>query len=239
MRLDVIFTADEIRKERIEGKNIVVIDVLRATTVMITALARGVKRIHVFEDTEDVVKNSKGIEGAILCGERRGLKVEGFHYGNSPLEYGSEVDGKTMYMTTSNGTKALVRSDRGSKVFIGAFINLQAVVEKVLEEDRDTVIVCAGTDGEFTMDDSLCAGTIVKKICENREVTLTDAALMVRRLASSGEGINRVLEGSKHYNYLKKIGFQKDLEYCLTPDTFSTVPCYRDGIVERAGEENL
>ena len=239
MKLDVIFTADEIREEKIDGKNIVVIDVLRATTVMITALAKGVKRIHVFEDTEDVIESSQGIEEAILCGERKGLKVEGFHYGNSPLEYGSDVEGKIMYMTTSNGTKALVRSDRGNKIFIGAFINLQAVVEKILEEDSDTVIVCAGTDGEFTMDDSLCAGTMIKKICERKEVSLTDAALAVRGLTSSEKGIHRILEESKHYTYLKKIGFQKDLEYCLTSDTFDTVPCYRDGVVERAGEEKF
>ncbi len=232
MRIDVVFTADSIKSEDVKEKNVVVIDVLRATSVMVTALSKGVDRIYVFESVADTFNNSKGVSNAILCGERNGLKVDGFNYGNSPLEYGDEVKNKIMYMTTSNGTKALIRSEAGYKVFIGSFLNLDSVIEKIIIEDRDTVIACAGTDGEFTMDDSLCAGIMVKKIFEKCHVQLTDSAIAMKAIASASNDVTQTLKGSKHYSYLENIGFKKDLEYCLSLNRFKNVPEYKNGVIK-------
>lgn len=236
MKVDVIFTADDIRREKIEGRSVVVIDVLRATSVMVTAIARGVEEIHVFRDVEEVFEAGKGVGGAILCGERKGLKVEGFDYGNSPLEYGEEAAGKRMYMTTSNGTKALVGSGSGKKVFAGGFLNLDAVVERVLEEGEDVAVVCAGTDGEFSLDDALCAGMIVDGIAgSGREVHLSDSALAVKGIALGCTDPRDGLVGSRHYSYLESIGFHEDLHYCLSLNILNIVPEYREGVV-RAGQ---
>ncbi len=233
MKVDIIFTADDIRRERIEGRNIVVIDVLRATSVMVTAIARGVEEIHVFRDVEEVFEAARGRKDTILCGERRGLKVEGFHYGNSPLEYGEEVEGKKMYMTTSNGTKALVGSSNGRRVFAGSFLNLDAVVRRVLEEDEDLVVVCAGTDGEFSLDDALCAGMIAEGIAQGkREVSFTDSALAMRAIAMGCREPKDKLAGSRHYSYLESIDFHEDLNYCLTLNLYDIVPEYREGVVK-------
>lgn len=128
MKIDVIFTADDVKIEKIKDKNVVIIDVLRATSVISAALFKGVKKIYVFESLYETVENFKKATNAILCGERKGLKIDGFDYGNSPLEYGDEVRNKIMFMTTSNGTKALRKSDAGHKVFIGSFLNINSVV---------------------------------------------------------------------------------------------------------------
>ncbi|GLI56543.1 putative 2-phosphosulfolactate phosphatase [Propionigenium maris DSM 9537] len=235
MKVDIIFTADDIKREKIEGRNIVVIDVLRATSVMVTAMARGVEEIHVFKDVEEVFEAGRGRVDAILCGERRGLKVEGFHYGNSPLEYGEEIEGKRMYMTTSNGTKALVGSNSGRRVFTGSFLNLDAVVKRVLEEDEDLVVVCAGTDGEFSLDDALCAGMIAEGIAQKkREAEFTDSALAMRDIALGCREPKDRLAGSRHYSYLESIDFHEDLDYCLSLNLYDIVPEYREGVV-RAG----
>lgn len=234
MRVDVVFTADNIDEKKIEGRTVVVIDVLRATSVMITAIARGVEEIHVFRDVEEVFEAGKNAEKAILCGERKGLKVEGFHYGNSPLEYKDEVAGKRMYMTTSNGTRALVGSSSGEKVFVGAFINLDAVVEKLVDEGRDTVLVCAGTDGEFSLDDALCAGMIAEGIAEKtNRAQPTDSAIAMMGLAKTSGGVEESLKGSRHYSYLKAINFCEDLNYCLSLNLYDTVPEYSGGVVRR------
>jgi len=232
MKVDVVFTADDIREEKIEGKNVVVIDVLRATSVMVTALARGVEEIHVFKGVEEVFEAGRGQKEAILCGERRGVKVEGFDYGNSPLEYGEEVAGKKMYMTTSNGTKALVGSTKGRRVFTGSFLNLDAVVKKVLDEEEDLVAVCAGTDGEFSLDDALCAGMLVDGVVGAiAGAELTDSAIAVRRIAMGSQEPKVSLKGSGHYSYLESIDFHEDLDYCLSLNLYDIVPEYRGGVV--------
>lgn len=231
MKIDVVFAAKDVERERVEGRSVVVIDVLRATSVMITALAQGAAEIRVFERVEDTVEAGKKDDEGVLCGERKGLKIEGFHYGNSPLEYGREIEGKRMYMTTSNGTKALVRSESAEKILIGGFLNLDAVAAELLKDERDLVIVCAGTDGEYSLDDCLCAGMIIDGIAKRREVSLTDAALGLRALTLAGSDPYEVLRGSKHYSYLEKLGYEEDLEYCLQVNRYDLVPVYREGLV--------
>lgn len=104
-------------------------------------------------------------------------------------------------------------------------------------EDRDTVIVCAGTDGEYTLDDSLCAGMMVKMISEISKVQFTDAAISVSKLASLSSDVDEILEGSRHYSYLKKLGNEKDLEYCLSLNLFKNVPEYKNGVIALSKEK--
>ena len=132
MVIDVIETAGSIEKEKILDKTVLIIDVLRATSVMTTALANGVKAIYPYKDIESVLENSKKDTNPLLCGERKGLKIDGFDCGNSPLEYTKElVANRNMYMTTSNGTRAIESCAKyAAKIYIVAFLNIQAIVEK-------------------------------------------------------------------------------------------------------------
>lgn len=235
MKIDVILTAGDIKAEKIKDKIVVIIDVLRATSVMVTALANGAKAIYPYKDIESVLENCKKSTAYVLGGERKGLKIEGFDFGNSPLEYTREaVEGKDMFMTTSNGTRAIENAANGSrKLFIAAFLNVQSVVEKLLSENSDTVIVCSGTDNEFSLDDALCAGEIIKRIALiKNDVHLSDISLSLKILAENSKAIEKTLTGSKHFEYLKSIGFYGDMNHCFTMDKFDIVPEYRDGVIK-------
>ena len=236
MEIDVILTAADIQSEKIKDKIVVIIDVLRATSVMITALANGAKAVYPYKDIESVLENSKKSKSFVLGGERKGLKIEGFDFGNSPLEYTREaVEGKDMFMTTSNGTRAIENSANGSKkLFIAAFLNVESVAEKILKENDDTVIVCSGTDNNFSLDDALCAGEIIKRVKEkNKNVYLTDISLAMKKLAETSISIENTLEGSKHFEYLKTIGFYGDMNHCFTMDMFDIVPEYKNGVITK------
>lgn len=234
MKIDIILTAADIQPEKTKDKIVVIIDVLRATSVMITALANGAKAVYPYKDIESVLENSKKSKSFVLGGERKGLKIEGFDFGNSPLEYTKEaVSGKDMFMTTSNGTRAIENSANGSKkLFIAAFLNVESVAKKILEENDDTVIICSGTDNNFSLDDALCAGEIIRRVKEkNRDIQLTDISLAMKRLAETSLGIEETLEGSKHFEYLKTIGFYGDMNHCFTMDMFDIVPEYKNGVI--------
>ncbi|MDH6457706.1 2-phosphosulfolactate phosphatase [Fusobacterium sp. PH5-7] len=236
MKIDIILTAADIQPEKIKDKIVVIIDVLRATSVMITALANGAKAVYPYKDIESVLENSKKSKSFVLGGERKGLKIEGFDFGNSPLEYTKEaVSGKDMFMTTSNGTRAIENSANGSKkLFIAAFLNVESVAKKILEENDDTVIICSGTDNSFSLDDALCAGEIIRRVKEkNRDIQLTDISLAMKRLAETSLGIEETLEGSKHFEYLKTIGFYGDMNHCFTMDMFDIVPEYKNGVITK------
>ncbi|EHO81920.1 2-phosphosulfolactate phosphatase [Fusobacterium ulcerans] len=236
MKIDIILTAADIQPEKIKDKIVVIIDVLRATSVMITALANGAKTVYPYKDIESVLENSKKSKSFVLGGERKGLKIEGFDFGNSPLEYTKEaVSGKDMFMTTSNGTRAIENSANGSKkLFIAAFLNVESVAKKILEENDDTVIICSGTDNNFSLDDALCAGEIIRRVKEkDRDIQLTDISLAMKRLAETSLGIEETLKGSKHFEYLKTIGFYGDMNHCFTMDMFDIVPEYKNGVITK------
>jgi len=231
MNIDVIFSANEVTKDRVKGKIVVVIDVLRATSVMLTAIKNGAKEIRPFKEIDKLMSYTKDMKGILRCGERNGTKIDGFDLGNSPLEYQQEVVcGKVVCMTTSNGTNALVNSSYGKKVLIGSYLNLDLLCKKVNEIDKDLVIVCAGTDGEFSLDDSLCAGEIIKRL---EYKSLSDSARAMYMIASIPETLEEKLKETKHYNFLKKLGEIKDLEACLSINSKNIILEYRDGVVKQ------
>lgn len=232
MRIDVIETAGNITKEKVKNKTVIIIDVLRATSVMITALANGVKAIYPYKDIESVIENSKNDDNPLLCGERKGLKIDGFDCGNSPLEYPKElVEGRNMYMTTSNGTRAIEKSaDGAERIYISAFLNVGRVAKQIIEDDKDVVIVCSGTDDNFSLDDALCAGEIIKRVTrEKNNIVLSDMAIGLKFIAANSEDISITLSGTKHYEYLKSIGFIGDMKHCFTVDKYNILPVYQNG----------
>lgn len=231
MRIDVIDVAGNITEERVQGKTAIIIDVLRATSVMVTALANGVNAIYPYKDIESVLENSKRDKNPLLCGERKGLKIDGFDCGNSPLEYPRElVEGRNMFMTTSNGTRAIERTATGAeRIYISAFLNVGRVAEQIVADDKDVVIICSGTDDNFSLDDALCAGEIIKRVCERKEVQLSDMAIGLKFIAENSKDIPTTLAGTKHYEYLKSIGFIGDMEHCFSMDKYNILPVYENG----------
>ena len=233
MKIDIIVSADDIKKEKIENKTVVVIDMLRATSVIITALnngCKGVIPVLTVDEAADIVRNSK--EEFMLGGERNALKIEGFHYSNSPLEYTRDtIEGKTLVMTTTNGTKAIKGCTGASSILIGAMLNAKAVAKKILELNKDVVIVNAGTYGEFSIDDFLCSGYIIHCVLKELEVDLSDIAITSHYIYKNNEDIHSFIKYASHYKRITKLGLEADLEYCCRKDIIDSVPEYKNGII--------
>jgi 2-phosphosulfolactate phosphatase len=228
MRVDVFFSPAVVDEPSVEGRTAVIIDVIRATSCVVEALANGARGIFPTELPEEAVKlaSSLGREDTLLCGERRGLKIEGFDLGNSPREFVPErVKGKQLVMTTSNGTRAFLAAEDAQQVLAASFLNLSAVVE-ALAGVEDLVMVCAGKENRFSLDDALCAGILLKKLREQseREMILNDAARVVLELAGTYEPTEAFLRSTRAGESLAEIGMEGDLAFCATLDRHAIVP---------------
>lgn len=233
MRIDIIVSADDIKRDKIENKTVVVIDMLRATSVITTAMSNGCKGVIpvlTVEEAAEIVRNSK--EEFMLGGERKALKIEGFHYSNSPLEYTREsIEGKTLVMTTSNGTKAITRCEGASSILIGAMLNAKAIAKRIAGLNNDVVIVNAGTYGEFSIDDFLCSGYIIDCVLKLVEAELSDIAITSHYVYKNNEDIHSFIKYASHYKRITELGLEADLEYCCRKDIINCVPEYKGGII--------
>ncbi|MBV7273305.1 2-phosphosulfolactate phosphatase family protein [Clostridiaceae bacterium UIB06] len=240
MEVDLIISADDIKKEKITGKSVVIIDMLRATSVITTAIYNGCDSvIPVLTIEEALEKASEGRGKYILGGERKALKIEGFDCANSPLEYKEDiVKGKTLIMTTSNGTRAIKGSLGASSVLIGALINAKAVAEKLLALDNDVVIINAGTCGQFSMDDFICSGYIINCLLSQRkDIGLTDISKTANYVYEENEDIISFIKYASHYKRIKELNLEKDLDYCCSKDIIDIVPMYKNGIIALFDEQ--
>lgn len=234
MKIDVIISANHIKQEDLRGKVVVVIDILRATSVIITALGNGAKRIIPLLTVEEAFKKAEDVKclekSVVLGGERKALKIERFDCSNSPLEYTkSTVANKTVIITTTNGTRALNLCLDAKKIFVGAMINGKAIVNKLLELNQDVVFVNAGTNGEFSIDDFICAGYMINLLTENKSCQLTDIAKTSEFIYRQNKDITSFIKEATHYEILKGLGLEKDLEYCCSKDILDIVPYFDDG----------
>jgi 2-phosphosulfolactate phosphatase len=205
------------------GKNVVVIDVLRATSTICNALTNGAEAVIPVESLEECL----AMEGSDLlkAAERNGQKPEGFAHGNSPLEYTPEiVKGKTIVLTTTNGTKCIKMSAGADKIVAGSFLNLDAIVSFINQEAKDTILFCAGWKDQFNLEDTLFAGAVIDRLKYDFEYN-NDAAFAARHLyVNSEEHLMDVVKFSSHYQRLSKHGVTKDIEFCLTPNQSNIIP---------------
>lgn len=234
MKIDLIISADYIQDKVIEGKTVVVIDILRATSVIITALNNGCSEVIPVLTVEEAFELSKHNRKAyILGGEREALKIEGFDFSNSPLDYNKEVvEGKTVILTTSNGTRAIKGCSSAESIYIGAMLNAKYVARKIIEEDRDVVFVNSGTQGEFSMDDFICAGYMINYILKESSAEVSDIAKTADYVYKNNKDIYSFIKDARHYNVLKSLELNKDLEYCMKKDIIKMVPEYKDGLIK-------
>lgn len=207
---------------------VVVIDVLRATSTIVTALANGARAIFTFENDEKVLEFKKFMESTsfkslelpiVFGGERAGIKIEGFDLGNSPLEYSSEnIQGKIVFLTTTNGTKALnMALQISSNVYVSSFLNLSSTVN-VLKDYDNVAIICAGNEGTPSYEDTQVAGKIICEIQRLKNVKLSDSSKIAVKLWKS---LKKPDFSGEHARKLGKLGFESDLEYCQKIDYYN------------------
>lgn len=223
------------RAEAFSGCIAIVVDALRASTTIAAALAAGATRVvpTLSVDEARAVAARADMKGAILGGERGGLKIDGFDLGNSPTEYTAErVKGRPIIFTTTNGTAALLHVSQASRVLIGSLFNLSAVCEAVAGDPRPVHIVCAGTRDEVSLDDCLPAGAMVERLLRaGRHAVADDSALLCLRAwldASKGgpAGILDAMNASRGGRGLSRLGLGADVEFCAQADRYRVVPAY-------------
>ncbi len=236
MKIDLAFTPFELEKRDLAEKAVVVIDSLRATSTMITAFENGCAGfipVATVEEARDLAAKMAA-PNVILGGERGARALEGFQVGNSPRDYQAEkVRGKIVIMTTTNGTRALVASQRAGEVFIGAFLNLTAVCRRLQKSGRDAVIACSGEKNLFCLEDFVCGGAMVSCLEDKgTDLFMTDAARAAKILHEHfSPDICGMLESSEWGQYLNSIGLGADVRICSQIDSSDLVPVYRDGKV--------
>jgi len=236
MNIDVVISAQHIKPEKFKDRIVVVIDVLRATSVMVTALNNGCDKIVPVKEIEEAVDIArKDRNYYLLGGERGGVRIENFDFSNSPLDYTQDiVKGKSLVMTTTNGTRAIKNSEEADKIFIAALINGRAVAEKLAKLNKDVTFVNAGTDGEFSMDDFITSGYIInclRDIMKN-QCTLTDIAKTSEYVYINNPSIISFVKDALHYKRMKDLKYHEDLRYCLSKDLVNIVPEYKDGEIK-------
>jgi 2-phosphosulfolactate phosphatase len=238
MRIDTCFTVEELDPATLESATVVVVDVVRATTTLVEALANGARGIYATASTEEAVKlaHSLGREDTLLCGERKGSKVAGFDLGNSPREFTRDaIEGKRLVMSTTNGTRALAKGQHGARLLTCAFTNLSAVAKAVQSAER-LVVLCAGREGRFTLDDALCAGHLVRAVQGDRELALNDASQAAAAWAGFRKPSRKFLEATEGGRTLLEIGLGDDLDVCAEIDRHDIVAEMRNQAIVRAGE---
>ncbi len=233
MKIDIITTGSQVTPELVKNKTVVVVDVLRATSVIITALKNGAKSVVPVTSVEDALETKKKLENVVLGGERKAQKIEGFELSNSPLEYTSTaVYDKNVILTTTNGTHAISKSSAANKVYIGALLNAKAVSEKVVKEESDIVVVNSGTNGNFTMDDFIASGAIIDEILRIQTYDLTDVAKTALLIYRTHQDFMSYVKEATHYKILVDLGLEDDIKFCFQKDLYDIVPEYKNGIIK-------
>lgn len=237
MRINCFNHRNEIKKECFENASIVVIDVLRATSVMVSAIANGVKEIIPVLSIEEAFDLKEIHPEYLLAGERNALKVDGFDLGNSPLEVSRDkVEERTLVMSTTNGTATIKASDIGEPIFILSYRNRKAIAKHLKSLGKDVVIVCSGTNEAVSNDDVFCAGALIDDLMSlDTEVSLSDMAGLAKLLYDTGRHQPHTFlsDYATHYRKLLTHDRKVDLSFCFDETPITCIPVYENGRIRR------
>jgi 2-phosphosulfolactate phosphatase len=217
---------------------VVVIDVLRATSAMVAAFENGVDRIIPVASVEEASAYI-GREGYIAAAERNGEVVEGFSYGNSPLAYvGEDLRGKTIVMTTTNGTRAINVAREAPVLVVGAFANLSALSEWLLRQECNVLLLCSGWKDKVNLEDSVFAGAVMERLLESGLFGMEeDSSIAAQYLyMAARDNFMSILKAAPRRRRIEQLKLLPDVKYCLTPDQSRVIPVLRDGVLVRMDE---
>jgi 2-phosphosulfolactate phosphatase len=245
VRLDVYFGGAEVTLAETQGRVVLVLDVLRASTSIAVALSNGARAIVPCESADDAITRSRSFERADvrLAGEMRMLPIPGFDLGNSPGDFSpAAVEGKTILLATTNGTRLLTGIQGARDVLVGAFVNYRAVLAMLRTAARagaDIAIVCAGRDRKFALEDAVCAGRFVRGVRRRlTNIEVNDAARVAALLDRRyGVDVEAALRESEHGRALVEAGFAADVALCAAVDSIPILPVYADRQITKLGPE--
>ncbi len=233
MHIEVFITAQSAPETKLNGRIVVAIDVLRACSTIVTALCRGARGVVPVPDLDHAAKIASNLDSSsyLLGGERGGYRIDKYHCGNSPLEYTREtVQGRTIILSTTNGTVAMHKGQKARRLLVGCFLNIDRVAEAVCEEDRDLVIICSGQKEQVSLEDTLCAGYLLDRLWKGCPPDgISDATRMAFALYDGYRHcLDRTLRQGAHAQWLASKGFEDDVDYCFRFNAVPVLPRYRD-----------
>jgi len=241
MDIDLFVTPAGVEERGLRDKTVVMVDVLRCSTSICAALTHQCREVIPVATVEEAMRLSSNLfqETTMLCGERQGTRIEGFELGNSPLEYtAARVAGKTVVLTTTNGTVALTRSRSARQLLVGAFVNMDRLLDHLAGQGGDVVIVCAGKEQRFSLEDTACGGMIIDRLRDRIKPrpTLSDSARSARVLFRHfAKDLGRLLRTSAHGRVLETLAFQNDLDVCAQLNAYPVIPEYQQGRITALG----
>ncbi|WP_133271929.1 2-phosphosulfolactate phosphatase [Hymenobacter radiodurans] len=228
--LDVCFSPELLSLYNLRGKVAVVVDILRATSSMVTALAAGVT--HIIPVAELAECREFAPQGYLTAAERDGVQADGVDLGNSPFGY---LDGKVsvgeraVAITTTNGTRAIHLSLSADAVVLGAFLNLEAVAQFLRQQNKDVVVVCAGWKGMFNLEDTLYGGALAERLADDFDTSSSDATLAAQHLWQLAKpDLAGYLLQSSHVRRLNSLEVNQDMEFCIRLDKYNIVPIWQE-----------
>lgn len=238
-RVKIILTPGELENQKIKDSTVVVIDALRASTTIVTALANGIRDIIPFSSKKGLLKfynKERNKDKYILAGETKGKKITGFDLDNSPLSFfNSVLIGKTVLFKTSNGTSVLNQIDKSNLILVGSLVNSKVIVDLVLKKNEDLYLICAGSNGTFSLEDFVSAGRfcyLLKK--ENWSGDdLTTAAARIYEDNRGYEEIVKLFYHSRNGQNLLKLGYEEDIKFASKLDSYDLLPVYDGRFIKK------
>jgi 2-phosphosulfolactate phosphatase len=226
--VQVCLTPDLIHQYTVSDQVVVVVDIFRATSCMVTGMAHGLSGIHPVDSVEKC--RTLGAKGFITAGERNGKKIDDFHLGNSPFDYQkAELSGKKVAVTTTNGTYAIAKAKEAREILIGAFLNVSATTQYLKSIGSPVLILCAGWKGAPNLEDTLFAGMLVS-ILEDSLPLQGDSALIAGSLYRQHQNdLSTAAMNSSHAKRLSRFGIEKDLEFCMQRDVYDLTLAVKGG----------
>lgn len=239
MLIDVILLPALTGTRALSGQIAIVLDILRATSTMVTALGNHALEVIPVAEPKAAfdLQQRIGVERCILGGERKGYKIPGFDLGNSPAEYTeAKISGKTVILSTSNGTKAALWAKEAREVLIGSFLNMGAICDYLQScpVPKDITIVCSGREGNFSLEDFTGAGMIVSLAGSNCELTDTAKVALFTYEKARESGLTVFVGQAEHGRYLKEIGMESDIALCTELNQYPILPRMGEGAIRIA-----
>ncbi len=232
-KIEVCFTPYLLPLYDIKNSIVVVIDIFRATTSICYGIENGAQAIIPVATVEECKNYEDGV--CLLAAERDGQVVEGFDFGNSPFAYAKDkVKGKTVVLTTTNGTHAIDESKKTAhQVVIGSFLNLDAICDYLKTQDKDVFLLCAGWKNKFNLEDTLFAGAVVHQL-KDEDYFLDDSSIAAQDLyLQAKDDLNAYTAKTSHSERLKKLGIEEDIKFCLNVNITRAIPVLKgDGLVK-------
>ena len=225
--IEICFSPDLMDRFDVNGKDVVVVDILRATSCITTGIASGVKSIRPVLDLEEAREFMK--QGYLGAAERNGAKVDDFDIGNSPFSYMEDrANGNKVVISTTNGTVAIHKSKGANCVLISSFLNLTATANYLLDSPNDLIIVCSGWKGRVNFEDSIFAGALYSKLKHKYETNCDSVLIALSLWENAQNNLLETIKQSAHVQRLKNIGIEKDIDFCCQIDKFSCVAVLKE-----------